>query len=118
MQIIKLFLCGVKSTLYICSIIKQLEIMETFKTFKNRELNGGIQYVVRFKNNYGASIVQHSFSYGKDDNLWELAVIIYEKDAKDDFNFELCYSTEITDDVIGFLSEEEVNEIVGKIEKL
>ncbi len=38
-----------------------------FKELQKREINeGGIQYIVKFENNYGASIVQHHFSYGNE----------------------------------------------------
>lgn len=80
-----------------------------FKTFESNPLNGGIQFKKMFENGYGCSIVQHSFSYGHEDGLWELAVLT-EKG--------LCYTTPITDDVLGYLSETEVDEIVDKIKQL
>jgi hypothetical protein len=91
-----------------------------FKKLKNREINGGIQYVAVFENGYGASIVQHSFSYGAKQNKWELAVInnIQGNPFDDDFGFDLCYSTHITDDVMGHLLEEEVNDILVKIKQI
>lgn len=91
--------------------------MIDFKKLENREINNGdIQYIFRSKNNYGASIVKHSFSYGNERGLFELAVITFNSD--DNFDFSLCYSTEITDDVLGYLSEQEVNETLEKISKL
>jgi hypothetical protein len=87
--------------------------MTNFKTLPSRPINGGIQYLAFYPNGYGASIVQHSFSYGKDEGLWELAVI---KGTEDDW--ALCYTTAITDDVLGYLSEEEVNETLDEISVL
>jgi len=81
-----------------------------FKTLKSNPINGGIQYHFKADNGYGASIVKHSFSYGHEDGLWELAVI-----GKDG---DLCYTTPITSDVLGFLTEKEVNETLVKIAEL
>ncbi len=90
-----------------------------FKELQKREINeGGIQYIVKFENNYGASIVQHHFSYGNEQGLWELAVIKYEPNETDIYNFDLCYSTHITNDVLGYLSENDVNETLVKIKDL
>ena len=92
--------------------------MADFKTLPSRELNGGTQYLVKFPNNYGASIVQHSFSYGGKMGLWELAVIQYAEGETDEHNFKLTYSTPITSDVIGHLEENEVNDLLDQIEAL
>lgn len=84
-----------------------------FKTFNSQSLNGGIQYKNFYPNGYGVSIVKHSFSYGGDRGLWELAVL-----KGTESNWNLCYTTEITDDVIGYLSEEQVNEICDRVQNL
>ena len=70
----------------------------------------GKQYVFKFQNGFGASVVQHRFSYGGDKGLWELGVL--------DNEGRLTYDTEITDDVIGYLSESEVQEVLNQIRKL
>ena len=80
--------------------------MEDFKTLPNKPYSGGIQYIAKFPNNYGASIIRHSFSYGNKLGLYELAVL---KDG------HICYDTTITDDVIGDLTEENVNNTLAKI---
>lgn len=92
--------------------------MTDFKTLPNQPINEGIQYIAKFPNNYGASIVKHSFSYGTEKGLWELAVISYEPDETDIYNFQLTYSTPITNDVLGYLTEEEVNKTLKDIESL
>lgn len=79
----------------------------------NRMINGGVQKLYKFPNGYGASVVRHSFSYGGDEGLWELAVIRYDKN-----HFDIDYSTHITDDVLGYLSEEDVDIILDKIAAL
>ena len=76
---------------------------------ENNNVNGGTQRIYKFPNGYGASVIRHQGSYGFKNGLWELAVL--------DSSGDLCYSTPITDDVIGHLSDEEVilklNEIRG-----
>lgn len=76
--------------------------------------NTGVQYVFKFDNNYGASIIKRRGSYGLDKDLWELAVIRFESVDV----WRLTYDTEITDNVIGYLTDEEVNEILHKIKNL
>ena len=71
--------------------------------------NGGIQKVYKFPNGYGASVIRHKGSYGYSKGLWELAVL--EGD-------ELCYDTEITDDVIGHLNDPEVDRLLRRIQQL
>lgn len=78
-------------------------------------LNGGIQYRFRFDNNYGASVVKSCMSYGYNDDLWELAVLKYNANNED---WNLVYDTEITDDVLGFLRDEDVRNLLGKIKEL
>lgn len=63
-----------------------------------------------FENGYGASIVQHFFSYGGTEGLLELAVI--------NKSGELVYDTPITDDVMGHLSQEDVDSILEQIKNL
>ena len=87
--------------------------MITFKTLPSNQINGGIQYLAFYPNGYGASIVKHSFSYGNSQGLWELAVI---KGTEGDWN--ICYDTHITSDVLGFLSEAEVEETLVSIQNL
>ncbi len=69
----------------------------------------GLQYQFTFSNGYGASVIKFSASYGSDSDLFELAVL------KDGY---LCYSTDITDDVLGYLSNDEVLETLEKIKNL
>jgi len=71
---------------------------------------GGVLYHFMFPNGYGASIIKHRGSYGHEDDLWELGVL-----AKIDGLIHLCYTTPITDDVIGYLTDESVNTIMHQI---
>lgn len=77
---------------------------------------GGTQAIYRFPNGYGASIIRHRASNGNSEGLWELAVLrITEGDM---WQWPIEYSTPITDDVIGWLSPPEVDEILEKIAAL
>jgi hypothetical protein len=86
------------------------------KTFKDLNFNphpnnmGGVQAIERFENGYGASIVKTPFSYGGKDGLYELAV--FGNDG------HITYDTPITNDVLGYLSEQDVTEILIKIQQL
>lgn len=70
----------------------------------------GYQKRYTFKNGYSASVVSHKYSYGGSEGLWEVAVL--------NANGDICYDTPITSDVIGYLTEDEVEEVLRKIEKL
>jgi hypothetical protein len=70
----------------------------------------GQQCIVQFPNGYGASIVQGPHTYGGKDGLYEIAV--FGKEG------EISYSTPITDDVLGYLSEEEVEKTLTDIKNL
>lgn len=80
---------------------------------KKGSLFDGIQYLFRFPNDYGASIVKHCGSYGVHNDLWELAVLRFNGDE-----WNLTYDTEITDDVLGYLTDQDVLELLQRIRDL
>lgn len=86
------------------------------KTFKDLEFKshpnhmGGVQAVITFDNGYGASVVCTPHTYGGDRGLYELAVL-----GKDG---HLTYSTPVTDDVIGYLRDIDVTDVMEKIQQL
>ena len=90
---------------------------EGFETYlvKRRPLHDGIQYIFRFENDYGASVVKHFGSYGHEDDLWELAVIKFDAETGE---WNLTYDTEITDDVIGCQTDEEIRDLLKRIKEL
>lgn len=92
--------------------------MTNFRELPNNPINNGIQYLFKAPNNYGASIVRHDFSYGNSQGLWELAVLKYEENETNLHNFEICYTTPITEDVLGYLTESDINETLDKISAL
>jgi hypothetical protein len=78
-------------------------------TFLPSTYGDGIHSIVTFDNGYGASIIKTDRSYGGKDGLYELAVL---------FDGLISYDTPITNDVIGFLTEDGVIELLQKIEAL
>jgi len=74
-------------------------------------MNGGTQTIYRFDNGYGASVVNHSFSYGT-----EMAVVKFNGSSMEDF--ELCYTTPIAKDVLGHLSPAELDSHLQEISEL
>jgi hypothetical protein len=87
--------------------------MKTFKDLKFKPHAagmGGVMSRIIFENGYGASVVQTFFSYGGDEGLYELAVL--------DSNGQLTYSTPVTDDVEGRLTEDDVTKLMEQIQKL
>lgn len=69
----------------------------------------GVHARIDFDNGYGASIVRTFFSYGGKAGLYELAVT---KDG------ELTYDTPITNNVLGYLKEQDIEEILTNIRNL
>jgi hypothetical protein len=86
------------------------------KTFKDLEFVehpshiGGVQARITFDNGYGASIVKTPYSYGGDRGLYELAVMGTDG--------HLTYDTPITNDVIGYLRDIDVTDVMEKIQQL
>ena len=85
------------------------ELKEMSNEFKVFPLNNGFCYGAIFPNNYGISIIKHDGSYGRECDEWEIGVLR---------NGKLCYTTPITDDVIGWLTDDEVMEVARNIAKL
>jgi len=71
------------------------------------------QAIVFFDNGFGASIITGELFYTRSDAPYELAILQGTEDG-----WKLTYDTEITDDVMGYLTESGVNEVLKKIELL
>lgn len=84
----------------------------------------GTQKIYRFDNGYGASVVRFTVggfgvgSYGVDSGLWELAVLTFTGEGVQADNWHLTYETPITDDVLGHLGDDEVEQILARIRAL
>ena len=66
--------------------------------------SGNLQWLYRFGNGYGASVVQGPYSYGGPDGLYDLAVIKFDGSGE----WDLTYETPVTDDVLGHLTVDDV----------
>ena len=74
-------------------------------------LGASYQWIYRFTNGYGASVIQGPHSYGGPQGLYELGVIRFDCPSgvwAGGDSWGLTYETPITDDVLGHLSVEEV----------
>lgn len=69
-----------------------------------------------FPNGYGASVIKHFGSYGYVEDLFELAVLKFHSENGGEWH--LCYDTSITDDVIGYLTNDEVLNLLEQIKNL
>lgn len=95
------------------AFVKKLK-MKTFKDLKfesfDDEYRVGIHTRIHFENGFGASVVRHNSSYGNKDGLYEIAVL---------FDNEIHYDNPVAKgDVIGYLTEEQVTEVLIEIQKL
>jgi len=87
--------------------------MKTFNdlVFKQDIQRGLNAARIMFDNGYGASVVIGPHTYGGEDGLYELAVIL-GSDGK------LTYDTPVTDDVEGYLTEDDVTKLLEQIQNL
>ena len=91
---------------------KKYVVRELHQIEGHKEIN---QWIFMFTNDYGVSVICHKIngqiiSYGNTSNPYELAVL--------DNEYEPCYDTPITDDVIGYLTEEDIEKYLDEIMKL
>ena len=88
---------------------------EKMKEFKDLEFKAkdivvpGQMAKLEFDNGYGVSVITGYGAYGSTVAPYELAVL---KDG------DLCYDTEITSDVIGYLTSDKVTEYMKLIQEL
>lgn len=87
--------------------------------FEPHTAGNGIAARYFFPNGYGVSVVRFTSSfgfggsYGANEGLYELAVLQGNKD-----NWELTYDTPITEDVLGYLTEDDVTSYLQQVENL
>lgn len=80
---------------------------------KTDDFRNGTHAVMFFDNGYGVSVIRHNYSYGSDRGLYELAVLKGNLESSD-----LCYDTDITNDVLGYLSPEDVSKAMIDVQEL
>jgi hypothetical protein len=89
--------------------------MKTFEDLEFEQLNDppcmvGKKSRMQFDNGYGVSVISHTHSYGGRNGLYEVAVL--------DSDGNLTYETPVTNDVIGYLTEEDVTDIMKQVQEL
>ena len=85
--------------------------MKNFKDldFKPHSIGNGLQATMNFDNDYGVSVVKFNGSYGFNSDLWEVAIM---------YKGSLTYNTDITDDVLGHQTEQNVTDVMKKVQAL
>jgi len=89
--------------------MKKFEDLE-FEQVNDAPYMVGKKSRMHFDNGYGVSVVSHSHSYGGRDGLYEVAVL--------DSNNQLTYDTSVTNDVLGYLTEEDVTDVMKQVQEL
>jgi hypothetical protein len=99
------------------SLEKVLEIVESkhliFKDLKfvpTEPFLDGIKSSLHFENEYGVSVVRHKYSYGYGLGLYEMAIMNKDND--------IVYNTPVTNDVLGYLTENDVSNYMIKVQRL
>lgn len=70
-------------------------------------------YIFRFPNNYGASVIRGPGTYGSAQDLWEMALIFFDEDG----DWDLTYEKDFDDGVKGYLTDDNVIELLEKIKQ-
>lgn len=81
--------------------MRDITFSEKFKQYSRKGKIDG-QTLYKFPNGFGASVVFHIGSYGYEQGLCEIAVIDWLGEE-----WEITYSTSVTNDVIGYLDSEQ-----------
>jgi hypothetical protein len=87
--------------------------MKTFKdlTFEEHKVSGYMTHAkLQFDNGYGISVITGQSAYGSGDAPYEAAVL--------NTDGGLCYSTPVTDDVMGHLNADSVTSKMRRIQEL
>ena len=87
--------------------------MKTFKDLEFKERDGafgGAQARMEFGNGYGVSVITGGGLFTDGADSYELAVL--------DKEGHLCYSTPVTDDVLGYISSDDVTEYMKQVQGL
>lgn len=87
-------------------------MMKTFDDLKFERIKrvNGVKSKLMFDNGFGISVIKHRFSYGGENELYEIAVLNSDE--------EITYETPITKDVIGHLTPIMVSKYMIKIQCL
>ena len=82
--------------------------MKTFNDLEFKPWRGrGKHAILNFDNGYGVSVLFGENYYSNGIDTYELAVLKYGL---------ICYDTEITNDVLGYITKEEVTDVMLKLQ--
>ena len=80
----------------------------------------GLQGLIFFPGGYGLSIVRYKspfgdsyMSYTSNEDEWEVAIL-----KGDENNWDICYDTILTNDVLGYQTKENIEEIMKYLIRL
>jgi len=79
----------------------------------------GLHGLIFFPGGYGLSVVRYKIPYSNryssytDDKTWEVAILKGTKDQ-----WEICYDTELTNDVLAYQTKEDINRIIKHVQRL
>ena len=82
------------------------------KEIRKCGIMNGYQWIFRFDNGYGASVIKNLGSWGYDDDLFELYTIHFT-DTVDFYN--LCHIIDEIPSPMGYLTNEQVMQCLQKI---
>jgi hypothetical protein len=90
---------------------QQLDLnLKTIDDIDFKPFQGGVVGSIMFDNGYGVSVVSHKYSYGGEKGLYEMAIL--------DSDGNLTYDTDITSDVLGYLTPKAVTEYMIRVQDL
>lgn len=87
---------------------KELKTFDDLQ-FYPHEAGSGMHAVMNFHNGYGVSVLCGKLFYSNGIDTYEVGIL---------YDGNLTYSTEITSDVLGGLTRDEVTEVMEKVQKL
>ena len=90
---------------------------EGFETYLVRrfEWSYGVEYQIRFENDYGAIVRKSCASYGHEGDLWELQG---RKLDKRTWMWGLIHHTEFPYYILGYRTDEEIRDLLKRIKEL
>jgi len=86
--------------------------MKTFKdlVFEPHKVDPtGTRAIMNFDNDYGVSVITGSMFYTDEGHPYEIAIM---------YNDTLCYTTPITDDVIGHQTDKDITKVMRQVQLL
>lgn len=108
-----------KQNLYLLLTSENKKFLSVMYIGSEAPVPDGVQYLFKFSNGYGASVVKHKYSKGWDWDEWELSIQKLHKTDDGGKCWVYDYShPEICDGNAGYLSDDQVNDLLDKIRGL